>query len=317
MQRRYFLGAMLATLFSVCNANASNKPLKIVVPFQSGSATDTAARIIGDYLSKSMARSVMIDNKPGAEGLIAAKEVINADPSGDVLLFSTNTAITGINTFHPKPFFDPLTDLSPITKVGEFPFFLVSNAKLPFTTAEEFIAYAKANPGKLNYASGSSSSIVAMAQLIGMAGLDLHHIPYNSDPPAVIDLVGGRIDVMFATPTTTMGFIKEQKIRALMTTTKSRLDNFPDIPTMADSGFTTMPLLPWGGFFGPRNMSPETRKKLSNEINTVLSNPRVIKALADHHITVSSSNPDDFSSFLKDQLALSLKVVKEHNLTRQ
>ncbi|WP_447921991.1 Bug family tripartite tricarboxylate transporter substrate binding protein [Achromobacter aegrifaciens] len=316
-RRRHFLGAVLAAPLLTGRVHAADKPLRIVVPFQSGSATDTAARIIGENLSRSLSRSVVIDNKPGAEGLIAVREVMKSDPSGDVLLFSTNTAITGINTFNAKPFYDPLTDLSPIGRVGEFPFLLVVNTSLPFTTARAFVEYARANPKKLTYASGSSSSIVAMAQLMGMAGLELHHIPYNSEPPAVVDLVGGRIDVMFATPTTTMGFIKEGKARALMTTTRTRLEQFPDVPTMSDSGYTDMPLVPWGGFFGPPGMRPELRRKLSGEINAVLARPDVAQALAVHHISISTSGPDEFSAYLKEQLALSLQVVKEHGLTRK
>ncbi len=316
-RRRHLLGAMFAAPLLAGRAQAADRPLRIVVPFQSGSATDTAARIIGENLSRSLSRAVVVDNKPGAEGYIAVKEVMKADPSGDVLLFSTNTAITGINTFNAKPIYDPLTELSPIGRVGEFPFLLVVNTGLPFTTARAFVEYARANPKKLSYASGSSSSIVAMAQLMGMAGLELHHIPYNSEPPAVVDLVGGRIDVMFATPTTTMGFIKEGKVRALMTTTRTRLEQFPDVPTMTDSGYANMPLVPWGGFFGPSGMRPELRRKLSAEINAVLAQPDVARALAAHHIAISTSGPDEFSAYVKEQLALSLQVVKEHGLGRK
>ena len=308
---------MVAAPILAGRVQAADKPLRIVVPFQSGSATDTAARIIGENLSRSLSRSVVIDNKPGAEGFIAVKEVMKSDPAGDVLLFSTNTAITGINTFNAKPFYDPLTDLSPIGRAGEFPFLLVVNTSLPFTNTRAFVEHARANPKKLTYASGSSSSIVAMAQLMGMAGLELHHIPYNSEPPAVVDLVGGRIDVMFATPTTTMGFIKEGKVRALMTTTRTRLEQFPDVPTMTDSGYTDMPLVPWGGFFGPPGMRPELRRKLSTEINAVLARPDVARALAAHHISILTSGPDEFSAYLKEQLALSRQVVKEHGLIRQ
>ncbi|MFY1905349.1 Bug family tripartite tricarboxylate transporter substrate binding protein [Achromobacter xylosoxidans] len=316
-RRRHLLGAILASPLLAGRAQAADRPLRIVVPFQSGSATDTAARIIGENLSRSLSRAVVIDNKPGAEGYIAVKEVMKADPSGDVLLFSTNTAITGINSFNAKPIYDPLTELSPIGRVGEFPFLLVVNTGLPFTTARGFVEYARANPKKLTYASGSSSSIVAMAQLMGMAGLELHHIPYNSEPPAVVDLVGGRIDVMFATPTTTMGFIKEEKVRPLMTTTRTRLEQFPDVPTMTDSGYSNMPLVPWGGFFGPSGMQPELRRKLSAEINEVLAQPDVARALAVHHISISTSGPEEFSAYVKEQLALSLQVVKEHGLGRK
>ncbi|GAA5232136.1 tripartite tricarboxylate transporter substrate binding protein [Verticiella sediminum] len=317
MQRRALLGAMLASPFLAGIAKSSDRPLRIVVPFQAGSATDTAARIIGENLGKALGRSAVIDNKPGAEGLLAVKEVMRAEPAGDVLLFSTNTAITGINTFHPEPFYDPLTDLSPIIKIGDFPFLLVANASLPFQDVKAFLEYARTNPNRLTYASGSSSSIIAMAQLIDMAGLALHHIPYNSEPPAVIDLVGGRIDVMFATPTTTAGFIKEGKLRAMMTTTPARLVQFPDIPTMVDSGYASMPLVPWGGFFGPARMPAETRAALSQNIGAVLASPTVANALSDHHISVTTLNPDEFTDYLREQLDLSLQVVRKNNLTRK
>lgn len=317
MQRRTLLASALA-LSVGAPALASSKTLRIVVPFQAGSATDTTARIIADHFGKATQRPVIIDNKPGAAGLLAAREVIRADPSGDVVLMSTNTAITGINTLAEKPHFDPLVDLTPLTQVGEFTFLLVSHPRHGFKTTADFIAYAKANPGKLNYASGSSSAIFAMTQLIGTAGIQLNHIPYNSEPPAVLHLVGGTIDVMFATPTTTMGFMADGKLNALMTTTRSRLSRFPALPTMRESGFSGMPLLPWGGFFGPRGMPRPVALKLAREFNEVLTQPVVVNALAEHYITVSTSgSPDDFTAFVREQLALSAQAVKDHNLIRK
>ncbi|WP_382163007.1 Bug family tripartite tricarboxylate transporter substrate binding protein [Hydrogenophaga sp. ANAO-22] len=317
MQRRNLLASALALSVSA-PAFASNRTLRIVVPFQAGSATDTTARVIADHFGKATQRNVIVDNKPGAAGLLAAREVIRADPSGDVVLMSTNTAITGINTLAEKPHFDPLTDLTPLTQVGEFAFVLVSHPRHGFKTTEDFIAHAKANPGKLNYASGSSSAIFAMTQLIGTAGIQLNHIPYNSEPPAVLDLVGGTIDMMFATPTTTMGFLADGKLNALMTTTKKRLSRFPALPTMRESGFTGIPLLPWGGFFGPKGMPKPVAQKLAREFNEVLTQPVVVNALAEHYITVATSaSPDDFTAFVREQLTLSAQAVKDHNLIRK
>ena len=303
-------------MLSFSQASASDKPLRIVVPFQAGSATDAAARIIGEHLGKAAKRPVVIDNRPGAEGLIAAREVINSDPAGDVLLFSTNTAITAVNTFHAEPFFDPLTDLTPIAKVAEFPFLLVSRPDMPFDSVQSFVNHAKENPGTLNYAAGSSSSLIAMVQLVNMAGLDMHYIPYNSEPPAVVDLIGERIDVMFATPTTTMGFLREGKLNAYLTTHKTRLENFPEVPTMRNAGFDNLPLIAWGGFFGPGKMAEAAREQLGEQINDVLTNQEIVTALAKHNIIVSPSGPKAFSAFVKEQLELTAKVVEENNLKR-
>ncbi|HWL28987.1 MAG TPA: tripartite tricarboxylate transporter substrate binding protein [Burkholderiaceae bacterium] len=316
MKKKLLVGAVMATILSFGHASATDKPLRIIVPFQAGSATDAAARIIGEHLGKAAQRSVVVDNKPGAEGLIAAREVIRSSPSGDVLLFSTNTAITAVNTLNAKPFFDPLTDLSPIAQVAEFPFLLVSRPELPFNSAESFVSYAKKNPGKLTYAAGSSSSLIAMVQMMNMSGLEMHHIPYNSEPPAVVDLIGERIDVMFATPTTTMGFLREGKLKAYLTTHKTRLENFPEVPTMRDIGLTDFPLIAWGGFFGPGKMSDAAKEQLGKQINTVLADREVVAALAKHNIVVSASGPKEFSAFVKEQLELTAKVVEKNNLKR-
>ena len=317
MRIKVLMGTLWASAVLWNPAVASDSQLRIVVPFQAGSATDAAARIIGDRLSVQMNRPVIVDNKPGAEGLIAAREVIKSNPSGDVMLFSTNTAITAINTFYPKPHYDPLTDLTPIARVADFPFLLVSRADLPFKDAGAFVEAAKAKSGTLNYASGSSSSLIAMTQLMGMAKLDMHHIPYNSEPPAVLDLMGGRIDVMFATPTTTKGFLAEKKLNALMTTSPTRLPQFPDVPTLTQAGFEELALLAWGGFFGPGGMSDETKEELSRHITAALKDPSLVEALAQHNITVNPSGPDEFTEFVKTQLQLSAQVVKENNLMRQ
>jgi len=308
---------MLASLLSLSPAAFADKPLRIVVPFQAGSATDAAARILGDHLGKIMNRSVMVDNKPGAEGLIAAREVINATPDGHVLLFSTNPAITASNTFYPKPHFEPLTDLTAIARAAQYPFLSMTRSDLPFKKAEDFITYARAKPNEMNYAAGSSSSLLAMAQLVGSADLDMHYIPYNSEPPAVVDLMGGRIDVMFATPTTTKGFLDEGKLNALMTTHSTRLDLFPDVPTMPEAGFEELSLLAWGGFFGPGKMHPETRKRLSDQVLQVIADTKIVAALKTHNIVVSPMGSDAFHDFVKNQLQLSAQVVEEHGLMRK
>ncbi len=319
MERRTFLGAGLAaSAMLATTAWANEKPLRVVVPFQAGSATDTAARLVAEQLAKAMKRPVFIENKPGAEGLIAAREVIKSNPSGDVLLFSTNTAITGINTFNEKPFFDPLVDLTPIARLGEFAFLLVSHPSLSFASTQDFVRHAKAHPGALTYASGSSSALMAMVQLSALTGIKLQHVPYNSEPPAVLDLVGGRVDVMFATPTTTMGFIRENKLNALMTASKSRVARLPNVPSMAETGYPPPPLMVWGGFFGPKGMPAPVAEKLAQEVNGVLANPELAKALAEHSIVVSpTSGSDDFTAFVREQLAESLRVVRENNLVRK
>ena len=317
MKRRTVLAGGLALLAHQSPVLASNRPMRFIVPFQAGAATDIAARMLGERFTKVTGRPVVVVNKPGADGLLAAREVINADPPGDTLLFATNTAITAVNTFHPKPFFDPLVDLTPILRAGYFDYILVANQSRPFATAEELVKFAKENPNQLTFASGSSTALVAMTQWADSAGIKLRHIPYNSEPPAVIDLVSGQTDVMFAVPATTLGFIKDKKIRALMVATQSRLPALPDVPTLTESGFADLTLRGWGGFFGPGKMDKNVARDLNRVLGDILATEETRQALAGNYLRVSTTSLDEFNTFVRDQLTQTAQVVREHNLFKK
>jgi tripartite-type tricarboxylate transporter receptor subunit TctC len=166
-----------------------SKPIRMVVPFPPGSATDVVGRILGQSVSAAIGQPVLIDNKAGADGAIGGSEVANAAPDGYTLLLATNSPMSAVPALRKSPPYDPVTDFAPVTDVGRYTFFLFASADSPFKTVQEMIAYAKANPGKLNYATGNTTGIVSFAQINALAGIDMAHIPYKGEPAGVTDLV--------------------------------------------------------------------------------------------------------------------------------
>ncbi|MGH8674961.1 MAG: Bug family tripartite tricarboxylate transporter substrate binding protein, partial [Burkholderiales bacterium] len=197
---RHFLAGIAASLFTAtAAAQYPAKPIRIVVPFPAGSATDTVTRILGQSISSAIGQPVIVDNKPGADGAIAAAEVAKALPDGYTLLMATNSPMSAVPAMKKAPPYDPVADFTPITDIGRYTFFLYVNAGLPIKSFQELIAHAKANPGKLNYATGNTTGIVSFAQMNSLAGIDMTHVPYKGEPQGITDLVGGRVQVMWAT----------------------------------------------------------------------------------------------------------------------
>jgi len=293
-----------------------SKPIHLVVPFPAGSATDTVARIIAEPLGRALGQSMIVENRPGADGIIAVRHIIGSPPDGHRLLMATATSITGVTTLSRNPPYDPVADLTGLTQIGNFPFLLVVNASLPINSIPQLVAYAKANPGKMTYASGNATGIVAMSQLISLTGINPLHVPYKGEPPAMLDLVGGRVDMMFATPTTAGGFINEGKIRPLVTTNKTRLPKAPEVPTMAEAGLAELSFAPWGGVFGPAGMPAPIAERISREIAEVMRQPQVAEALRQQQLDVQTSTPQEFQAFIKRELEFWRKVVHEQKLLR-
>ncbi|MDP3172422.1 MAG: tripartite tricarboxylate transporter substrate binding protein [Polaromonas sp.] len=292
-----------------------SRPISMVVPFPAGSATDTVARIIAQPLGAALGQAIMVDNRPGADGTIAARLVMRAAPDGHTLLMATATSITGVPALSKEPPYDPVKDFTAITQIGNFSFLLVVNSALRLRTLEQLVAHAKANPGKMTYASGNVTGIVAMSQLAALAGIDLLHIPYKGEPPAMLDLIAGRVDMMFATPTTADGFIREGKILPLATTNKTRLKSQPDIPTIAEAG-VKLTFAPWGGMFGPANMPAAISERISREVSAVVRQPAVVEALQKHQLETVTSTPAEFAEFIKRELEIWRKVATDQKLPR-
>ncbi len=284
-------------------AQFPNKPIRIVVPFAAGSATDVISRILGNSVSAAIGQPIIVDNKAGADGAIAAVEVAKASPDGYTLLMATNSPMSVTPAMKKSLPYDPVADFTPITDVGRYTFFVVAYPGLPAKTLPEFIQYAKANPGKVNYATGNTTGIVSTALLSSLAKIDMVHVPYKSEPLIMPDLVSGRVQLMFASATTSMPLIRDGKLRALVTTLPKRSHLLPDVPTIAEAGFPTFSIISWAGLFGPAKMPAELVARLNKEFVAAMGRPDVQEAMQKQAFVLTPSSPEKLAAYLKEQLA--------------
>jgi tripartite-type tricarboxylate transporter receptor subunit TctC len=282
-------------------AQYPNKPIKLIVPFPAGSATDTVGRILGQSVSAAVGQTVVVENKAGADGAIAGAEVAKAAPDGYTLLLATNSPMAVAPAMKKVPPYDPVADFTPITDVGRYTFFLFANANVPAKTLAELIAYAKANPGKLAYATGNTTGIVSFAQFNSLAGIQMLHVPYKGEPAAITDLIGGRVQLIFATPTTGLAHVKDGKLRAIVTSLKNRSPVLPDVPTMGEAGLPKFSILSWAALYGPAKMPRDLVERLNKEFVAAMKRPDVLAAMEKQAFILNPSTPEELGSFTKDQ----------------
>jgi tripartite-type tricarboxylate transporter receptor subunit TctC len=310
------LAALLAALLSGgALAQYPNKPIRLIVPFPPGGAAELGARIFTQPLSQALGQPVIIETKPGGEGIIASLAAKQAPADGYTLYYGTATGMSFAPAAKKVPPYDPVNDFTPVSLVGIFGFFVFSHASLPVNTIGELIAYARANPGKLNYGTGNATSILATAQFAAQQKLDMVHIPYRGDGPLSIDLVGGRVQLAIATPGTLAPQVKEGKLRALATMLPSRNQLLPDAPTMTEAGLEKMPITPWGGLFGPPKMPAEIVERLARELAVVLAKPEVRDAFGKLAFEPRSSTPQELSAFVAEQLEAFRRAARASGLS--
>ncbi len=293
---------VLAAIASGAAAQFPNKPIKIIVPFPAGSATDTITRILGNSVSAAVGQAVVVENKAGADGAIAGAEVAKAAPDGYTLLMATNSPMAVVPAMKKVPPYDVLTEFTPITDIGRYTFFLFANASLPQKTLGELIAYAKANPGKLAYGTGNTTGIVSFAQLSSLAGVQMLHVPYKGEPAVVTDLIGGRVQLMFGTPTTGLAHVKDGKLRAIVTSLKQRSPILPDVPTMGESGLPKFSILSWAALYGPGKMPKDITDRLNREFVAAMKKPDVIAAMDKQAFILTPSTPAELAAFTREQM---------------
>jgi tripartite-type tricarboxylate transporter receptor subunit TctC len=305
--------ALIAAALAAFSAEAQypDKPIRLVVPFPPGGAAEVGARIFSTPLSQALGQPIVIDTKPGADGAIAADAVMKAAPDGYTIFYATNTAFNWVPATRKNPPYNPLTDFTPVSFVGYFGFFLFSHPSVPAKSVAELIAYVRANPGKLNYGSGNSTAQLFGAQLMQLEKLDMLHVPYKGDGPLMIDLVGGRVHIAFATPGTAAPQVKEGKLRALAAMFPSRSSLLPEVPTAAEAGLSKMSLTPWGGIFGPKGMSKGAVDRLSRELAVVLKRQDVRESFGKLAFEPKSSTPEELSAILKQQIEIWGSVARE------
>jgi tripartite-type tricarboxylate transporter receptor subunit TctC len=314
-----------ACVLMLCLAAASpvlaetypNRNITLVLPFAAGSGTDTTTRLISQHLSQALGVGIVIENKAGANGMIAATYVARAAPDGYTLLVTTNTTHSANPYLLKSLSYDPVKDFTPIARTGDLPFMLVVHPDVPAKTVGELVAYAKANPGKLSYASGSSSAIVSGATFAHNAGLDLLHVPYKSSPPALNDVMGGRVSMMFVDILTGLPLVNGGALRALAVTTKDRSPLVPQLPSMQEAGVPDFDLTSWQGYFGPAGMPKEIVTRLNAEIRKIVEKPEVKAQLATLGMDAFSGTPEELGSFVNDQLVLWDKLIKNAGIEKQ
>jgi tripartite-type tricarboxylate transporter receptor subunit TctC len=238
------IAAVLASVVAPAAAQYPNRPIRLIVPFPAAGAADLSARVVAVPLSQALGQPIIVENRPGADGAIAADVVIKAAPDGYTLFYGTNTALCSVPAMRKNPPYNPVTDFTPVSLVGTFGFFLFMHPSVPAQTLAELLSYARANPGKLNYATGNSTSILATARLKINERLEMVEVPYKGDAPATLDLVAGRVHLMIATPGTAAAFVKEGKLRALVALQPTRSSILPDVPTYVEAGLPPLAITP-------------------------------------------------------------------------
>jgi tripartite-type tricarboxylate transporter receptor subunit TctC len=288
--------------------------VRIIVGFAAGGATDISARLIGQWLSERLGQQFLVENRPGAGGNVGAEAVVKAAPDGYTLL--SVGAPNAINaTLYENLNFNFIRDIVPVAGIAHSPHVMVLNPSFPVDTVPEFIAYAKANPGKVSMASGGvgSGNHLAGELFKIMGGVNLVHVPYRGEAPALTDLLGGQVQVLFGTPSVMIEYIRASKLRALAVTSATRLSALPEIPTVGDfvPGYEEST---WYGIGAPRNTPAEIIGKLNREINAALADPRMKARLADLGGTTLPGSPGDFSKFIAAETEKWGKVIRAANI---
>jgi tripartite-type tricarboxylate transporter receptor subunit TctC len=287
-----------------------SKPITLIVPFPAGGTTDILARIVGEAMGKDLGQAVVIDNRGGAGGNIGTQQAARAAPDGHTLLMGTvGTHAINASLYKKLPF-DPVKDFAPLSRVAMVPNLLVAHPSRPYKTVQELIAHAKAN--KVNYASsGNGTSIHLSGELFkSLAKVDMVHVPYKGSAPAVNDLLGGQVDIMFDNMPSALPHVKAGKLRALAVTTSKRSAELPDVPTIAEAGVPGYEATSWFGLFAPAGTPAPVLDKLSASLAKVLKDPEVTRKIAEQGGEPHAEKPQEFAAFIQKETAKWAQVVK-------
>jgi tripartite-type tricarboxylate transporter receptor subunit TctC len=294
------------------------RPVKIIVPTPPGGPVDIMARITANYLQTALGQAFVIENRAGAGNTIGSKDAAAAVPDGYTLLYSSASGLVIAPLLHPDVGYNPLTDYDPIALVAASSNILVVNPAVPAKTVAELVAYAKANPGKVNFSSGG---IGVLPHLIGemfksAAGIDIVHVPYKGGGPSINDLVAGNVQMTFESTTVLLPLIKAGKLRALAVTTEKRIPQLPDVPTMAESGYPKVVATAWTGLLAPAHTPAPIIARLNAAINDGLQKPQFLEALAKLTIDPLGGTPADFTAQIKSDAAKWSPIIAALGLNR-
>jgi tripartite-type tricarboxylate transporter receptor subunit TctC len=319
IDRRTFIASAAALAAGTGTARAAwpERPVTMVVPFAAGSGTDTVARLVGEQLSVKLGQGVVVENRAGANGSVAATYVARSNPDGYTLFMTTNTSHSANPSLMKNLTYDPVADFAPVARMGNLPFLLVTDPKLPVNSVAELVAHAKANPGKLTYASGNSTGIVAGATFAKRAGIDILHVPYRSTPPAITDIIGSRISMMFVDITASLSQINAGALKALAVTTAERSKLLPNLPSMQEAGVPEFDITSWNGIFAPARTPPDVVARLNKELTAIATDPAMVRRFAEIGFDAFPQTPDELGAFVKAQLANWSRMIREAGIEPQ
>lgn len=323
IRRRSLLGAAAALPFLPHAALAENRewkpdrPITLVVPFAGGSGTDAVARILADLLGARIGVPVVVDNRAGANGTIAAAQAARAAPDGTTLFVTTNTTHSANPSLMKRIDYDPVADFTPIARVGNLPFMLVVGEGTRARSLGELLEMARKSPGQVSYASGNSTGIVAGATMARMAGAEMLHVPYRSTPPAMTDVMAGRVTCMFVDIAAGLSNVQAGKLRVLAMSTKERSALMPEAPSMAEAGLAGFDITSWNGVFGPAKMPPEIVATLNAAIQQAIARPEVKQRFAAIGFEAFSGPPEQLDGFVRAELVKWRELIEAAGIEKE
>jgi tripartite-type tricarboxylate transporter receptor subunit TctC len=310
--------ALCASIFPgmALAAGYPDKPVKMLVGFSPGGAVDNVARLLSQSMSKSMGASFIVENRPGATGIIAAEQTAKAPADGYTLLMATQSTMVVAPSIYPKMSFDPVADFTPISLIASVPMVLVVGNEIPVKNVQELIAYARRQKGGLTYASSGQGGPqhVAAELFASMAKVDMTHVPYKGEANAISDLLGNQVPVMFGNLPSMLPHIKSGKLRAIAVSSLQRSSAAPNIPTVAESGLPGFETLTWFGLFAPANMPQPVVERLNAEVKKSLASPEVHAKLVQQGLTVVGGTSAELKGYMKQEVPKWATLLKNANI---
>jgi tripartite-type tricarboxylate transporter receptor subunit TctC len=291
--------------------NYPSRPITLVLPFPAGSGIDVTARLVGDSLSSRLGQPVVVENKGGANGVLAATAVARSAPDGYTLFMTTNSSHSAAPALLKSIPYDPVRDFAPISRMGNLPFIMVIGRSVPANDFREFVAYAKANPGKLNYASSNATGVIGGATVSRLAGIQLTHVPYKSAPQAMQDLLRGEISMMFVDFATGLPHVRSGAIRALAVTTAARSALLTDVPSMKEVGLPEFDMNSWNAIFAPAGTPQPIIVRLNKELRDIVADPVIYERLKQVGFDAFTSTPEELREFVRVELDKWGRWIKE------
>ncbi|MDO9403517.1 MAG: tripartite tricarboxylate transporter substrate binding protein [Polaromonas sp.] len=286
----------------IAHAEFPESPIRLVIPFPPGSASDAIARALATSAATKLGQPVVVDNKAGGDGIISASEVARARPDGLTLLFGTNSALSASPALKVKLPYDPVKSFAPITSLGRYTFFLYVNSATQAKTVADLVKLAKQSPGQLNFATGNTTALVSSLQFNSISGIRMEHVAYKGEPAAMLDVLSNQVQVMFGNPTLGIPHLGSGKLRVLATTSSERSPLLPDVPTMNEAGVAGFSITSWAGLFAPAGTPAPAVAKIRAAFTDAMKDPVVANALQQQGFVARPSDGEGLTKLVEEQL---------------